>query len=765
VKKSSGFTVEAQPDPALAGVGTVTMGAFRRPFETEASTPEEWRALFGAKIKAIEDHFLRHNPVELIAKTSAQLLANAAARQRKVESGDLIAVNATLTELADVEIVQALALRTAPPHTAIPASPSHMARFYPLAEHSILAFSRMQPSVRPGMTGRDALIHKLRLQTIYMRNSFSAADCEVVVLDILGRMDRIAGPIAGRPSFTDFFSSLFAINRMVRDRVDQFLDRCRDGFEAKSREEILVQIQFFCDLSPAARRAWSLCKKRCQSLDDYRWVAFQLSELCNSWMFTLEKATLSEKFGEPVLVLLDRMSLRFGDLADANPEHFYLNNPIWRRPFIALADDRLFLPLPGLIYSFPFYIIEHLIASDMHLKKAYTKARSDFLEDSVERLVKSALPSANVYRGVAWAPTGSTDEFENDVVALLGNTIFLFEAKSGRLDQAARRGGELKLIRNFEDLFIEPAKQAARLETYLNETGAGAKLWIKKTGERVDLDLTTPKVVHKFSICLESLAALSSARNMLEMLGVANKETPWAPVLSLGDLMLVWRQLDTEISFFHYLTRRATLESVVDFEGDEQDLLSLYLINGLRIDPKKMDGRQLRFLEVDNIVRVERTPNENRKRFEIRGLPLSGYWKGALREIYQNVGQRHRFDILQTIMNQSAEALAAMEDIGRRWKRGTSGRKDGDIMFANTEMGGRVFVLAYYLSKRPFTSESWRDRSREVAREGAAGLFSGSDCVTLLRDKKSKALTFDGVSFHRMIAVKQSEEKADLSRL
>jgi hypothetical protein len=116
-------------------------------------------------------------------------------------------------------------------------------------------------------------------------------------------------------------------------------------------------------------------------------------------------------------------------------------------------------------------------------------------------------------------------------------------------------------------------------------------------------------------------------------------------------------------------------------------------------------------------------------------------------------------------MNQSAEALAAMEDIGRRWKRGTSGRKEGDIMFSNTEMGGRVFVLAYYLAKRPFTADSWRERSREVAREGAAGLFSGSDCVTLLREKKSKTLSFDGVSFHRMIAPRRpKKEIGDLSR-
>jgi hypothetical protein len=39
----------------------------------------------------------------------------------------------------------------------------------------------------------------------------------------------------------------------------------------------------------------------------------------------------------------------------------------------------------------------------------------------------------------------------NDVVAIIGNTIFLFEAKSGRLDEVARRGGDFSFatLRSF----------------------------------------------------------------------------------------------------------------------------------------------------------------------------------------------------------------------------------------------------------------------------------------------------------------------------
>jgi hypothetical protein len=79
-----------------------------------------------------------------------------------------------------------------------------------------------------------------------------------------------------------------------------------------------------------------------------------------------------------------------------------------------------------------------------------------------------------------WRDDATRTLYENDVVALIGNTIFLFEAKSGRLDDVARRGGELSLMRNFRQLFVEPGEQARRLENYLSAKGRLASLWSSK---------------------------------------------------------------------------------------------------------------------------------------------------------------------------------------------------------------------------------------------------------------------------------------------
>lgn len=241
------------------------------------------------------------------------------------------------------------------------------------------------------------------------------------------------------------------------------------------------------------------------------------------------------------------------------------------------------------------------------------------------------------------------------------------------------------------------------------------------------------------------------------MLGAIKDENAWAPVLSLGELMLIWRYLDTEVSFFHYLTRRATLEELVDFEGDEQDILSMYLINGLCIDPEKVQGRKLRFLNFDGIVRTGKTPRRDRTEFEIFGIPLSYYWRSTLEEIYRDASLRHRFDILQVVLNQDPHTFAGIAQHLQKWKCGLISERKGDLLLVRNTIGKRVFVLAYHLTKRPMTAEEWAEHARSIARDAAAAIFEASDCAVILRIKKSKENTYDALSFHRLLTARRGK--------
>ena len=59
-----------------------------------------------------------------------------------------------------------------------------------------------------------------------------------------------------------------------------------------------------------------------------------------------------------------------------------MDNPVWRRPFVALDERTLFLPLPNLVYGFPFQIFEQFLAGRPALEQAYSKARAKILEGS-----------------------------------------------------------------------------------------------------------------------------------------------------------------------------------------------------------------------------------------------------------------------------------------------------------------------------------------------------------------------------------------------
>src|SRR5690606_27452969 len=176
------------------------------------------------------------------------------------------------------------------------------------------------------------------------------------------------------------------------------------------------------------------------------------------------RATLEEQFPAAIVDALYDLSLAPGELKDTNPEHIYLNNPIWKKPYIRLANGSLFAALPQLVFSFPFVIMEGLTVGHEKLEVAYEDARADHLEQAVAALLSTAMPSATIYRGVVWDDPNTGKTWENDVVALLGNFIFVFEAKSGRIKDAARRGGDLSLRKNFKELFVEPGEQGWRLQ-------------------------------------------------------------------------------------------------------------------------------------------------------------------------------------------------------------------------------------------------------------------------------------------------------------
>jgi hypothetical protein len=658
-------------------------------------------------------------------------------------------------EQCDIEIVQALLLQSDQPRKIVPTSPGNFVRFWPtVARHSSAFIRKQEHDIDITKVAAVRVSERVRLQTMYYRNLFTREDCETALRTILKRCDEQAIRSLGF-SISDLFSALLRLFDVVVDRLKLFMGKVHAVNRHPKREGVLEAISFFRQAYPCADKAWKSIYEE-GSLDELRDAGFQLSEIANPWIFTLNRQDLLAAFPEPIVSAIYRLALRRGELKDINPEHIHLNNPIWEKPYILLDDGNLFVAIPQLVLSFPFAIIEGVIAGQKSLEKRYEKVRAEYLEEAIHSIISRAMPSAEVYSEVMWRDPETGNSYENDIVAIVGNFIFIFEAKSGKIKDAARRGGMNSINKNFNDLFIEPGMQAWRLQSYINRYRGAAQLFRSRDWQPIKIDLTRPKIIFKFSICIEHFTGLTSARYHLRELGIISNEMAWAPVLTLGELLMIDRFLDSELSFIHYLSRRAVLEHQIHFDGDEQDLLSLYLTNGFCLDTEAIQDKVISFHEADLPVRVSKVARTNRKVVDLCGVQLSPLWRVTVKELYQTWAEPYRFDAINVILNQYPPNLAEFERRIRRWRRGQSHNGE-DAISTQSKVANRTFILAMHLMKRAPSSEfEWREIARSILTE-MAPTEGEMDCAVFCVARWSKQCTFDAVSFFRTGALQETK--------
>lgn len=64
-------------------------------------------------------------------------------------------------------------------------------------------------------------------------------------------------------------------------------------------------------------------------------------------------------------------------------------------------------------------------------------------------------------------------------------------------------------------------------------------------------------------------------------------------------------------------------------------------------------------------------------------------------------------------------------------------------------MGDRVFVVAVHMARdHPADGDAWANHSRMIGLDLAEKL-GATDCVVILKSRRSRSPTFDGISFFR----------------
>lgn len=670
---------DEQPEIYLHGYDLLNRQQFNEIFEIDSEDDDrDWAVEFDSSKSRFARAIGIRDPYSVLARSSTQCYYENTSCDKEIP----------LIRFPAVELLQATLLMENPTVIRIAPSPGSFLRLWKTSNNLLDAFITKQISAdRSTEDGFAELAQRARIHTLNYRFNFDRDACLLIVRRICTKFDVRT---ENKHQLQERFDSLVVLLDGIVGKLIEHCENVTKTQNSISKVQVLTAANFFTERCELANSIWKEINPENTSLKRLKYLAFQLAEIAQEWVYTFERGSLSDLD----IDTLKSLSLSPGDLAGRNFEHFFMDNPVWSKPFVEKPDGSFFTAMPQAAFAFPFRILESLLPKDKGSYELFSAARSDALEELLFETVNEAMPSAEVYRNVVWNDPTDATQYENDVVAVLGNQIFLFEAKSGKIAEAAKRGGKKSLERTLDELFVEPARQSKRLETYLNEFHSKVDLEEKSSGRRVDIDLKRPKALYRFGVTIEGLASLTAGRRFFEGLGLIAPSTPWAPSLSFSELRMVSKHLDSEVSFGHYLSRRFSIEELIDFIGDEQDLLSVYLTNGFCILGQDVKENPLMFVSADNPVRVDKQPRQDRANSNLIGVQLPARWKRVADEVF--IGsptiERHKFDILFALMNQPPPALAHLQKRVSRWRSGAGGgSKTGE--HSKYVIGDRQYIV------------------------------------------------------------------------
>jgi len=386
-----------------------------------------------------------------------------------------------------------------------------------------------------------------------------------------------------------FFSMLLQIAEEVQDRLDDYMAKMRKcAAQRDSRAIIEAYNDAFPENMPITEEQaawiWKESGKKRLNLLSMLMMHAEL-KLADVYSFSLDRAL--EIAGEgtdkaALQALLEKISFRFGDLADANKEHFVLSNPVLDRPFISLEGGTYFSSVWGVLPHLLLDILEDLVWEDKGLRNLYTKSKALYLEDELERVVRAGFPNGQVFTGSTWQ-TSAGVTYENDLTVVIDSFAIVFEAKSASVSDPARRGAPSRLSETLRELIESPSDQALRFIDRLKSEPRVHEFRTKR-GVVNKIDSRAIKHYIPIGVTLSHLGLIGSNLKKLIAAGIVNKKLEdLAPSISITDLESVFELLPREVEKVHYLARRREFEAHMEYEGDELDLLGFYLDNGFNI--------------------------------------------------------------------------------------------------------------------------------------------------------------------------------------
>lgn len=332
------------------------------------------------------------------------------------------------------------------------------------------------------------------------------------------------------------------------------------------------------------------------SIDDMKKQYFEVPEVKKKKAEFDEKSYLmsknpfeispTEKISQKIL---DLLCSKFGDndlfLEVSNSKAWPTNGSIINTRPLIKDCGKYYCFLPQMVFRQMGDILEQMILEKnrWYYKNTYLKKQSKYLERKTLEYLSKLMPGAKVFPNLYYqiSEGGEAKRPETDGLILFDQSIFIIEAKAGRLSVSSRRGGLMRLKNELNKILEKGFKQAVRTKRYIEETAV--PIFENENGsEAVRIkDKDQYKNIYLINTTLQNLGPLAANMPTIKNLGyVQGTEWPWS--VFINDLKVISEILDYPTLFLLYLQRRIRANDYPQFHAhDELDFLMVYLNEGL----------------------------------------------------------------------------------------------------------------------------------------------------------------------------------------
>jgi hypothetical protein len=547
---------------------------------------------FSRSLKRLQEICRSHNFFQLLSHFGYydQILLDPKGKNSKYEPAEQNAIDVLQSLILQVpENILQRSLDSCPP-------PQILTEVNKLLNGITLSFGlRRYGALASGKNDLSQLSEMMRSHTAGVRNEGFPSQVRRTMIELVTPLD-LAFQRRRGVKLTLLTETLWKVSDMIAKRInDDFKQRKAILFSDDTEHTLQNFLTHHrCTTSDTANISAKVNREK-MSLVTLRSYLTTLWDKGNFKMFIVNPDDWCSVYPESMIPscvdwVLSQWSVKLGELESSNPDHFFLDNPVWSKPLIQFGPRHYLFALPTLVQSFGRQLLEALIRTEGDLWQKYqSEIKPKFLERFVTKLFDAAAPTAKIFANVDWKPPNSIDRFETDLLVVLDAHALIVECKSGHISASARRGAPMRLEKDVAELIEKPTLQGQRFAELLSRSGTSLNL-TDIHGEKHLVEADRLIRVGRINVTLDYFGPLGIQARTLRKKGLISKDLEAAATFAAHELESVVEVLDRPSLLFHYLQRRTEIERANDFLSNEMSLLAMYLSNGF--DSGDFEGKE-----------------------------------------------------------------------------------------------------------------------------------------------------------------------------